>query len=340
MAKYAISQEGAAQMTSLAKNLQVNANSIVEASQTLANVTVSLGDGLGIYADEINALIQKNQSILRNNQEDIVKLSDRVRQKADDILSLLDLGLGVSSGLSSSKTLNGNASGSVGPSLATDRSTPRDLPVSQFGYVQDGDGNLVYDSPNETNGILYTTQGSANDDYQGTCGLCSCANILRLSGVNLSEADMIEYASNTDSATLGKLCATGYSDPGMNGGTGPKDRQQILSHFGIDSGVFQLSRSADGKIDNTNLVQIADSVSSGRGVILSVHADMLWDDAPFGIDDYHAVTVTSVKKDSAGNILGFYICDSAQGGTTYYTAEKIRQCLTGVPMNVTYQIIR
>lgn len=340
MAKYAISQEGAAQMSSLAKSLLVNANSIVEASQTLANVTTTLEDGLGIYGDEINALIRKNQSTLRNNREDIVELANRVRQKADDILSLLDLGLGVSSGLSSSNPVNGNASGSAGSSFATDRSSPRDLPVSSFGYVQDGDGNLVYDSPNETNGILYTTQGSANEDYQGTCGLCSCANILRLSGVNLSEADMIEYASNTDSATLGKLCSTGYSDPGMNGGTGPKDRQQILSHFGIDSGVFQLSRSADGKIDNSNLVQIADSVSSGRGVILSVHADMLWDDAPFGIDDYHAVTVTSVKKDSAGNILGFYICDSAKGGTAYYTAEKVRQCLTGAPMNITYQIIR
>ena len=340
MSRYAISQEGAAQMSSLAKSLLVNANSIIEASQTLANVTITFGDGLGIYADEISAIIQKNQNTLRNNREDIVELANMVRQKSEDIIALLDLGIGGGISTLSSNASKGNTCGTRGVSLAPDRSSPRDLVVSQFGYEMDSDGNLVYDSPNETNGFLYTTQGSANDEFQGTCGLCSCANLLRLSGVNKSEADMIAYASNTNSATFGKLCSIGFSDPGMNGGTSPKDRQQILNHFGIDSGVFPLSRAADGTIDDSNITQIADSVCAGRGVILSVHADMLWNNASFGIDDYHAVTVTSVKKDGSGDVLGFYICDSAKGGTTYYSADKIRRCLTGAPMNITYQIIR
>lgn len=329
-------------MNSLAKNLLVNANNIIEASQTLSGVTSALGEGLGIYEDEINSLVQKNQNTLRNNRDDIIGLANQVRRKANEIAELLDLGLGGGSGVltNSSFGVNGAGSGISGGALSPNRQSPRDLTTSQFGFVKDSDGNLVYDSPIETNAILYTTQGSANADFQGTCGLCSCANLLRLSGVNMSEADMIAYASNTDSATLGKLCSTGYDDPGMNGGTGPKDRQQILDHFGISCGVFKLSRTADGKIDSSNLTQIADSVSAGKGVILSVHADMLWDDAPFGIDDYHAVTVTSVKKDSAGNILGFYICDSAKGGTTYYSADKVQRCLTGAPMNITHQIIR
>ena len=151
---------------------------------------------------------------------------------------------------------------------------------------------------------------------------------------------MINYASNTNGSFFGKLCSTGYADPGMNGGTGPKDRQAILNHFGIDSGIIPMNRGTGGEIDDSSIRQIADNVSSGRGVIVSVHADMLWNDAPVGIDDYHAVTVTSVKKNSAGEVLGFYICDSAQGGTTYYTADKVRRCLTGAPMNVTYPIIR
>lgn len=62
--------------------------------------------------------------------------------------------------------------------------------------------------------------------------------------------------------------------------------------------------------------------------------------AAFGIDDYHAVTVTSVKKSGTGDVLGFYICDSANGGTTYYPASKVKRALTGSPMNVTYPIIR
>lgn len=192
------------------------------------------------------------------------------------------------------------------------------------------------------NQYLYRSQGSADAAFQGTCGLCSCANILRLSGVNASEKDMIVYASKTrdPNSFNGMLCATGYADPGLNGGTSPKGRQQILNHFGIDSGIFPLSHDADGSISTGNLMQIADHVSAGRGVILSVHADVLWDDAPFGIDDYHAVTVTSVKKNSAGDILGFYICDSANGGTTYYSADRVKRSLTGSPMNVTYPIIR
>ena len=192
------------------------------------------------------------------------------------------------------------------------------------------------------NQYLYGQQGSADPLFQGTCGLCSCANILRLAGVNATEAEMISYASNTKSSNslFGNLCQTGYSDPRMNGGTSPKDRQEILSHFGIDSGIFQLTHNDDGSISDDSITQIADRVSEGRGVVLSVHADILWHDAPVGVDDYHAITVTSVKKDQNGNALGFYVCDSAMGGTSYYPAAKIQRALTGAPMNVTYSIIR
>ena len=61
--------------------------------------------------------------------------------------------------------------GKVANSFAPNRSTPRDLPVSQYGFVQDSEGNLTYDSPNETNEFLYTSQGSASEQYQGTCNL-------------------------------------------------------------------------------------------------------------------------------------------------------------------------
>ena len=228
------------------------------------------------------------------------------------------------------------------PDLKPTRSTPRDLVCTRFGMVKDSDGNLVYDSPIETDYYLYKDQGSANPKFLGTCGLCSCANILRLSGVNASESEMITYASTTNNPNtlFQKLCTTRYDDPGMNGGTNPKSRQLILQNFGIDSGVFPLSREKDGSLSDSNLTTISDSVSAGKGVILSVHADILHDDAPVGIDDYHAVTVTSVKKDPTGNILGFYICDPDQIGTTYHTADRIKRALTGAPMNITHSIIR
>lgn len=343
MARYAISAEGAASMRALAKQLYTEANAILESSTVLEAKISAVGDGLGIYESEILEIVQQGRNTLKSNRDDILNLAQRVLQKADEIDELVSLSWGgtaaATAGLvaGTAGSLSNNAGG-----LAPTRTTPRDLAASQFGFTKDNDGNMVYDSPNEMNQYLYKTQGSADANFQGTCGLCSCANILRLSGVNASEAEMIAYASKTrdPNSFNGMLCATGYSDPGLNGGTSPKSRQQILDHFGIDSGIFPIAHNSDGSIADSNLSQIADHVSAGRGVILSVHADVLWNDAAFGVDDYHAVTVTSVKKNSAGDVLGFYICDSANGGTTYYSADKVKRALTGSPMNVTYPIIR
>lgn len=226
--------------------------------------------------------------------------------------------------------------------IAPDRSLPRSLSSSQFGLVYSSDGNLVYDSPNETNQYLYKSQGTANPNFRGTCGLCSCANILRLSGVNATEEQMITYSSNTDNPinNAKKLCSTGYPNSGMNGGTSPYTRQLILNHFGVKSDVVDMSFDNDGRLSYDNLVAISDYVCAGKGVILSVHAKVLWYDAPVGMNDFHAVTVTSVKKDTNGNILGFYICDSAKNGTAYYSAAHLQRALTGSPMNVTRSIIR
>lgn len=343
MARYAISVEGVASMRSLAKQLYTQANSILESCATLEAKVSAVGDGLGIYESEILGIVQQSRNTLKANREDILALAQRILQKADEIDEFVSLSWGgaavATAGLVAGTV--GSLSNSAG-SLAPTRTTPRDLAASQFGFTKDSEGNMVYDSPNEMNQYLYKTQGSADSNFQGTCGLCSCANILRLSGVNASEAEMIAYASQTrdPNSFNGMLCATGYSDPGLNGGTSPRSRQQILDHFGIDSGIFPIAYDSDGSIADSNLSQIADHVSAGRGVILSVHADVLWNDAAFGIDDYHAVTVTSVKKNSAGDVLGFYICDSANGGTTYYPADKVKRALTGSPMNVTYPIIR
>ena len=73
------------------------------------------------------------------------------------------------------------------------------------------------------------------------------------------------------------------------------------------------------------------------GVIISVYAGMLyngWSDQR----DLHAITVTSVKKDRYGNVLGFYVCDSGTGGidsSKFYTTFQVENALSCRPMNVT-----
>lgn len=219
--------------------------------------------------------------------------------------------------------------------LAPTRSTPRDLPATEFGFTDDGNGNMVYDSPLEMSEYLYKNQGSADPAYQGTCGLCSCANILRLSGVNYSEKDILDYAK-----TQRGLIDYHIFSPSASGATSPESRKEILEHFGISSGVFPIKMDSYGVATQESIDEIANHIAEGRGVILSVHAGELYYARPFK-SDYHAVIVTSVVKNKFGDVAGFYIADSNPGrGTKFYTALQIQNALTGNGMNVTYSHIR
>lgn len=218
---------------------------------------------------------------------------------------------------------------------------PRSLTKTTQGWIKDSEGNLTYNSPIETGEKLDFHQGKV-ENFGGTCGLCSCENVLRMAGVPVSEGDIVRYASTTyedasnsfvASLTGRTLCRTG-SAPSSNGGTSAKARKKILEHFGVPS--YTAAQSIE---------TIADAVSTGHGVIASVHAERLYFKRRPIHADLHAITITSVKKDGAGKILGFYVCDSnafALGGTgaTYYTAEEIEEALSERECNITSTIIR
>lgn len=196
-------------------------------------------------------------------------------------------------------------------------------------WAIESDGSMVFNTPVETGGKLDSKQGKVNG-FWGTCGLVSCVNVLRLAGYPATESEVVEYASMTSAGSgRGTLCTTN-SFPEDNGGTSAKTRQQILQHFGINSELSEAS------VDN-----IADAISNGRGVIISVYAGMLYNGWS-NHRDLHAITVTSVKKDRYGNVLGFYVCDSGTGGvdnSKFYTTFQVGNALSGRPMNVT-SIIR
>ena len=225
-------------------------------------------------------------------------------------------------------------------SMVPNLQTPRSLSVSQYGMEEESDGSRVFDSPMELSKYLYCTQGKAYSNFQGTCGLCSCANILRMAGVNYSEKDMIDYACSVNNPRLflNKLCMIKKNDAAASGGTNAFHRKKILEHFGIKSSVIPVTMKNEMATDGT-LEDIADFVKQGKGVIISVD--------PFGLDrnryrgpgGRHAVTVTSVKCNKDGSIAGFYICDS-NFGTSFYSAVQIQNALLSGWMNVTNSIIR
>lgn len=237
--------------------------------------------------------------------------------------------------------------------LKPTRKTPRDLSVSQYGFSRKPNGMEIYDSPLEVDRYLYAKQGSAYTNFKGTCGLCSCANVLRLAGVDYGEKEMIDYAANQQGGFFSKkLCYVNPFNPYESGGTTPMQRQQILNHFGISSSIEAVKIYPDGKVSIETINDIAKWISEGRGVIVDVDAGLFYNRPK----DYgrghavtitsveknkgHAVTVTSVEKNKYGDVTGFYILDSNRG-TVRYNSWEIQEMLRNfVGINVTSQIIR
>lgn len=203
----------------------------------------------------------------------------------------------------------------------------------------------IYNTPHTTGQTLDYQQGKVAVQFpdgsvmgfDGTCGLVSCVNILRLAGRDeTTEMEVLDYALRN------QLCYVGMTS-GDCGGTCADDRQTILAHFGVKSRIVPVHHKP------TAAMEIAEFVSQGRGVIISVFASVLWGyvDEPEEDDmSLHAITVTSVKKDQDNNILGFYICDSGTDHTDSYAYARfcpldlMVKMLSGRDMNVTDQIIR
>lgn len=220
------------------------------------------------------------------------------------------------------------------------RKTPRNLSVSQYGFSKDKTGMEIYDSPLEIDKYLYAKQGSADENFKGTCGLCACANVLRLAGVNYGEKEMIDYASKRQGDFFSQpLCTVKWYDPFASGGTTPEERKQILEHFGINSSVVDVKTYRNGKVSIDTINDIAEWVSEGRGVIIDVDGGLFYDD-PKKNGKGHAVTITSVERNKYGDITAFYILDSNRGTVKYSSCEIQEMVRNWIGINVTNQIIR
>lgn len=209
-------------------------------------------------------------------------------------------------------------------------SVPRSLAqTEQRWYYSDDGQSMIYNTPGETGKLLDAAQGKL-PEYQGTCGIVSCVNVLRLAGRLMTTEEELVRCASTAAGEAGPLCVCGKT-PHRNGGTFPEDRKKILSTFGVESELLPSS------ID-----RIAEYVESGRGVIISVDAGKLWS-LPRFYRCLHAVTVTSVQRSRDGSLEGFYLCDSGTSGrdcARFYSAAHLEQALSPKKMNVTASIIR
>ncbi|GAB3280528.1 hypothetical protein GCM10027347_55720 [Larkinella harenae] len=153
-------------------------------------------------------------------------------------------------------------------------------------------------------------QTEYGDLFKGTCGLVACEDILQqfqVPGIQfadgtvreVSEATLILYGVAND------LCHVGFN-PGENGATTSFSQIEILRKNGVPAH-FEMANDAE---------TLATNIEQGRGVILSVNAGVMWNDATaYGTGDRnHAVVCTGIARDPAtGSMMGVYINDSGRG---------------------------
>lgn len=139
--------------------------------------------------------------------------------------------------------------------------------------------------------------GSTQQSYNN-CGVESSRQVInRANGSNLSENQVLQNAIDN-----GWASGTPGSPPTFaNGGTGAGSRQSILANAGIPSSV-----------QTSTLDHLGLAMSRGQGTIANLDAAQLWGGTtPPG--SLHAVTVTGVQYDDAGNPTHVIINDTGSG---------------------------
>ena len=179
MAKYAISEKGVNELKKLSKSIITNTESIYEAGVTLKNTISSLGEGLGVYEDEILDLVNHNSATLQTNKDIFKQLSDTVMNKADEIYSLMGFGSTIisSNGFSPYRAAHNNGRPN---SLSSNISAPK--PINSSNEYLSIVDNL------ENRGVEYRPIQMA------TQGRSSEAIISRLSGGDMTEGSCSSLA--------------------------------------------------------------------------------------------------------------------------------------------------
>jgi uncharacterized Zn-binding protein involved in type VI secretion len=141
------------------------------------------------------------------------------------------------------------------------------------------------------------TSGTTAQSYNN-CGVESSRQVInQANGTAVSENQLLQNSINSGLAN-----GTPGSPPVFaNGGTTPARRQQILANNGVAS-----------TVQASNLDSLGMAMSRGQGTIASLDAAPLWGGttAPGSL---HAVTVTGVEYDDAGNVKNVIINDTGTG---------------------------
>ena len=298
MAKYAISEEGVSQLQKLSKSIISDTENIYEAGISLKNNISSLGEGLGIYENEIIDLVNHNQATLQSNREVFKQLSDSIIKKADEICGLMGFSaMNIGDSLANGNTQSDSSSICASSTTNSNHSfTPLLITAQEFEHVKlNGKDVTIFDHPFEHyNKNNICNQGSAYPNGPtGTCGNCASGSIMNKAGFNYTEYDVV-----TNSLAKGYCSSTG--------GTSPDSWVKILD----DMAGIKSTASYSESLEN-----LAAKVEEGKGVIIAVNAKLYRPEwyGPYDPNNSagHALVLDSVIRDEkTGEILEYVVTDS------------------------------
>lgn len=190
----------------------------------------------------------------------------------------------------------------------------------------DGREVLVCGEPQKVAKVLDYRQGQNNLGFQGTCGIVSSRNILRLFGICTSEDELVHYAA------LKGLCVVD-SRPYLSGATNAAYRDRLLRDWGMPGHIIKGATAA----------QSAEEFEKGLGVMAGVNAGILWNNPNCYGNGFsnHVVSLIGTERDQLGDLTGVYICDSGRnraGDTARYIPVDLWREVLEVPgssLNVT-----
>ena len=93
MAKYGISKEGADSLKQLATDMSTLNNDIQECGRRLTSKVSGLGEGLGLYEDQILDLVANINRTQEKGRESVELLANKVKKMASDVETLVSAGL-------------------------------------------------------------------------------------------------------------------------------------------------------------------------------------------------------------------------------------------------------
>lgn len=93
MAKYGISKEGVDALKQLATDMSTLNNDIQECGKKLTTKISGLGEGLGVYEDQILDLVSGVNRTQEKGRESVELLTTKVKKMASDVEALVSAGL-------------------------------------------------------------------------------------------------------------------------------------------------------------------------------------------------------------------------------------------------------